>query len=426
MMKVVMILLILLSYGYGKVYDIKEIYNLSFVNSEDYEIASLQKEVASKGIEKSFSSFYPKVEIESEYSKVNEFPVFIDGIEEERRDRRTDVTFSFEQVLYDKSKYLDFKDKKLLFNQAHLEKEKAKQQLIFDVTKYYFETLMKLNQLHLIEQKIKRFEKILERSKYKYKSGFISKADYLEALSQKEELLTQELQYRLEYNKTKSFLEKLTGMKNIEVKSKIKLTNINNHTLSSYLNDFDENIDFKVQKLKVNRAIISEDLALSQFEPRFLLTYEHKSNDIPETENQKKIALVFSLNIFNGFYDLKNYEEVKIQKLIEKSNLNKLIKDIKQEIDNKISEVNTFYKIILKYPKIIETKEFALEGMRERFNVGTKSIIDLLDEENKYFEKLNKFTEYKYQFIIEYTTLHFFTNRLNEDFLNEINGFVYE
>lgn len=64
--------------------------------------------------------------------------------------------------------------------------------------------------------------------------------------------------------------------------------------------------------------------------------------------------------------------------------------------------------------------------MRERFQRGTKSIIDLLDEENKYFEKLNKYTEYEYQFVIEYTTLKQYTNSLDEEFINKINGFLYE
>ncbi len=426
MIRLVGILFVLMSFTYAKIYDVKEIYDLSYINSDDFKIAMLKEKVADKGVDKALSSFYPKVDFETEYSKVNEFSVVVDDIEREKKDNRTDVTILLEQVIYDRAKYLDYKDKTIFYEQTALEKEKAKQQLIFDVTKYYFETLMKLKQVQLVQQKLKRFEKILERSKYKYKSGFISKADYLEALSQKEELITQKFHYEFEYKKTKSFLEKFAGVDSIKIKDKIKLSNVNNTLLRDYISEFEENLDLKIQQLKLNRADINQSMAFSQFEPKFILTYEHKSNDIPKSENEKKLAFLFSINVFNGFYDLRNYQEAKIQKMIEKAQLSKLIKDIKQEIKNKLLQVKTFHKIILEYPKIITTKEFSLEGMRERFNVGTKSIIDLLDEENKYFEKLNKFTEYKYQFIIEYATLRFFTNSLDEEFLNEINGFIYE
>ena len=64
--------------------------------------------------------------------------------------------------------------------------------------------------------------------------------------------------------------------------------------------------------------------------------------------------------------------------------------------------------------------------MQERFNIGTKSIVDLLDEENEYFEKLNIFTEYQYQFLLEYSELMKYTNYLNEEFLNKVDRLIYE
>lgn len=411
---------------FARVYDVKELYDLSYLNSDNLKIAVLRKKESNEEWDKSLSSFYPKIKIEKEFFKVNQFPVIIDGVEKEKRIHRRDMTITLDQVLYDRSKYLDYKDKKNAFFQADLQKQKENQQLIFDVIQYYFETLYKSKQLELSEQKLNRFTKILERAELKYKAGFISKADYLEAKSEKEELETQRLQYKLDYQTSKSFLEKFTGLNELEIKKKINVDNVNTESLLNYLSEFENSVDVKIQRFKLKRADISQSIAYSQFEPKVTLSYEHKQNDIPESDAQKKLTFLVSLNLFNGFYDMNNYQQSKIRRIIEKTTLNKLIKDVKQNIKNKINKVKTFHHIILSYPEIIRTKEFSLEGMRERFNVGTKSIIDLLDEENKYFEKLNKFTEYKYQFVIEYATLRQFTNSLNDNFIDQVNGFVYE
>jgi outer membrane protein len=106
--------------------------------------------------------------------------------------------------------------------------------------------------------------------------------------------------------------------------------------------------------------------------------------------------------------------------------MNQLIKDTKQSINNKYQKVKTYIEIIKSYPAIIQAKAFSLESMREKFNVGTKTIINLLDEENKYFDKLNKYTEYKYQYVVEYTSLKQYTNSLDEEFIKKVNGFISE
>ena len=425
-MKIVFLCIGITIFCYAKKYDLIEVYNLAYANSESYEISVLKENSSEKEIDKSLAAFYPKVSLDTEYMKLNKYPVIVDGVEKYKRTHRRDITVNVDQVLYDRSKYLDYKDKKNLFNQRVLEKYKEEQQLIFDVTKYYFETIYKAKQVELVEQKLKRFEKIVERALLKYKSGFISKADYLEAKSERDELVTQKLQMNLDFETSKSFLQKLTGVDKMNIKNNIILDNVNVTSVLNEFNGFENNLDFKIQKYKLDRADINSSMAIASFEPTITFNYEHVDNDIEASDNQNTLTFLFSFNIFNGFYDLKNYQQAKIEQSIERLTLKKLVKDIQQNIKNKVNKIKTYHEIILSYPEVLETKAFSLDGMRERFKVGNKSIIDLLDEENKYYEKLNKYTEYKYEFILEYTTLMQYVSRLDERFLNNVNGFVNE
>ncbi|WP_422142291.1 TolC family protein [Malaciobacter mytili] len=188
----------------------------------------------------------------------------------------------------------------------------------------------------------------------------------------------------------------------------------------------DDNIDIKIQKLKVIQTKIKKELSFSKFEPTLSLNYEYEMNNVPGIDNEKNLIFLLRINLFNGFYDVRNYEQSKISTIIETLVFNKLLKETKQNLKNKINKITSYFKIIKSYPEILKSKKFSLDGMRERFNSGTKSIIDLLDEENKYYEKLNKFTEFKYLFILEYASLKQYTSSLDNEFLEKVNGFLYE
>jgi|GEM_PF-4830102 len=425
-MRKLFLLIFLYSFSFAKTYNLVQLYKLSFSNSEDYEIGKLKREFSNKELDKSISAFYPKVSIEKKLMKVNEFPVVVNGVEQERRDNRQDTTFIVEQIIYDRSKYYDYRLKSNDLLQSEIEVDKKQQELMFDLIKYYLDSLLKIKQIELLNQKLKKVDAILLRAQVKMDSGFISKSDYLEAKVQKDEILTQIIKRKLDYNISKSYLEKLSGIENIDVKKNINLALFNIKNLDEYSNKVEDNLDIQVQKLKLKNSNMKVSKSISNFEPIIFAKYEHISNDIPENENERTLSLSLKFNIFNGFYDLKSYQQSRIEKSMEKLSFDKLLKDIEQDVKNKINNLSSYYEIIKSYPQILEEKSFVLEGMQERFNIGTKTIIDLLDEEDEYFEKLNTFTQYQYQFLLEYTELMKYTNYLNEKFLGEIDKLIYE
>ncbi|WP_419678262.1 TolC family protein [Aliarcobacter lanthieri] len=425
-MKIFIFLLTFSSLVFGKTYSLYDLYKLSSISSEDYEISKLQNEYTDKEVDKSISAFYPKVEISSELMKINEFPVIIDGVEQEKRENRRDTTFTVEQTIYDRSKYYDYKVKSNELLQSEFEIDKQEQELMFNVINYYLDSLLKAKQIELLNQKLKRIDTIVLRAKVKMDSGLISKADYLEAQLQKDEILTQIIKRKLDYKVSKSYLEKLSGVQELDIKKNINLALFDIKNLNESSKDIEDNLDIQVQKLKLKNSDIKVSKSISSFEPVIFAKYEHVANDIPENENERTLSLFLKFNIFNGFYDIKNYQQSRIEKNIEKLNFNKLVKDVEQNIKNKVNNLYSYYEIIKSYPEVLEAKRFVVDGMQERFNIGTKSIIDLLDEENEYFEKLNIFTEYQYQLLLEYTELMKYTNFLNEEFLNEIDRLIYE
>jgi outer membrane protein len=425
-MKKIAFCILLYSVAFSKTYNLTEIYDSSFSNNESYEISTLRTQYYDEEVDKSISSFYPKIDLNTEYMKINEFPVVVDNVEKERRDKRRDVTLSVEQVLYDRSKYLEYEIKKDDFFRSEIDVKIEEQEVISNIIKYYLDSLLKAKQIELLNQKSKRLDVILQRASAKFENGFISKADYFEAKSQYDELKTQLIKATLDYRLSIQTLKKFSGLNDIEIKKNIGLSSFNMSFIDGFDKKIDENLDIQNQKIKLKQVDTKISQSKSKFEPILFLNYEEIVNDIPSSENEKSLSLVLKINLFNGSYDYTNYQQSRIEKNIETLSHNKLVKEVDLGIQNKITNIESYFKIIQNYPQVLESKKFILDGMQERFDMGTKSIVDLLDEEKEYFEKLNIFTQYKYQFLVEYSELMKYTNNLNKDFLSEMDRLIYE
>lgn len=425
-MKKIAFCVLLYSVAFSKTYNLTEIYDSSFSNSENYGISILKNQYYDDEVDKSISSFYPKINLNTEYMKINEFPVIVDNVEKERRDKRRDVTLSVEQVIYDRSKYLEYEIKKNDFFRSEVDIKVEQQEVISNVVKYYLDALLKAKQVELLNQKNKRLDVILQRASAKYENGFISKADYLEAKLQYDELSTQLIKANLDYRISIHNLKRFSGLDDIEIKKNIGLSSFNMSLLDGFDKKIDENLDIQNQKLKLKQADTKILQSRSKFEPVVFLNYQEIVNDIPSSENERTLSLVLKINLFNGSYDYKNYQQSRIEKNIETLSYNKLVKEVELGVQNKLTNIDSYFRIIQNYPQVLEAKKFIVDGMQERFDMGTKSVVDLLDEENKYFEKLNIFTQYKYQFLVEYSELMKYTNNLNKDFLSEMDRLIYE
>lgn len=411
---------------FSKSLDLLEVFKLSLPQSETFKISKYKTNYADDGVDKSLSSFYPQATFQVEKINLNEFPVVVNGVVEERRTDKEDATFRVDQVIYDRSKYLNYQKASNSLDQAHLEQDKVYQELMFDVIKYYFESVLKYSKLQLLGQKLKQYEKIVERARIKYQTGFISKANYLESELEKDTIVTQKIQMELEFNIAQSYLEKFTQIPRLSIKKEIRFNNLKSENLSNELKAMNYSLDLRLQNLKFKASKIDKSIAFSGFEPTLNLSYENISHDVPGVDTEKTVTLLLKIPLFSGFSDLNSYQQARVAQMIEERTTNNLLRDLKQGISNSTATVSSYLDILKRYPKIIEYKELSVENMREAFDKGSKTIIDLLDEENKYYTKLNEYTEYQYRYIIELASLKKQTSSLNMEFLKMINGYVYE
>jgi len=420
-MKIGVGLLLCSLYVLAKTYTVQEVVSLSIDNSKKIDIASLAHSIQYKEVAKSKSFFYPTAYVELTYDK----QVLFNDNRIKKQNEKVEGTFNIEQVLYDRSKYLEYEKEKHNFFLTQLDENNEKNKLVLEVIQTYLETLFKKKQIYLIEYKKNHINKIVQKAKLEYEQGFISKAEYQESLSQKYELQVSELERKLEYENLKTKLGIFTSVENIDVYNNIKISSSKLQQFKYFENALEDNYEVQTIYTQIKQSKVDKSIAYSKFEPTVKLNYEYLDVDLAKGDGTNNFSVVLNIPLFEGFSKYNNLDQTLLKEKQKQEQLEDIKLDQYEKLKKSYLKLTTYQEILALYPGIIDAKELRLVALSEEFSSGIKSLVELLDETNKYFEKYNKYVEYKYLYLSELASLHYETNKLDEQFITTLNGYIY-
>jgi adhesin transport system outer membrane protein len=138
----------------------------------------------------------------------------------------------------------------------------------------------------------------------------------------------------------------------------------------------------------------------SAFKPRVdvRLTGQHGSNinsEIGET-NDKSAQVVLSWNLFNGFSDRAKLHQLADQINMSRDYRDKVCRDLRQNLEiayNDNRKISELLKYLDQHQLSIEK---ARDAYRQQFDIGQRTLLDLLDTENELFQAKRAYVEAEY------------------------------
>lgn len=144
----------------------------------------------------------------------------------------------------------------------------------------------------------------------------------------------------------------------------------------------------------------------SAFQPRVdvRLSGQHGSNinsEIGET-NDKTAQVVLSWNIFNGFSDRSKLHQLADQINMSRDYRDKVCRDLRQNLEiayNDNHKISELLKYLDQHQLSIEK---ARDAYRQQFDIGQRTLLDLLDTENELFQAKRAYVEAEYDQQVAY------------------------
>ena len=149
------------------------------------------------------------------------------------------------------------------------------------------------------------------------------------------------------------------------------------------------NPKIKAQRSDIETQQAQAGLDKSAFSPNIYLeagpTYTYQGGSSIDDQGGMLVMLRASWNLFNGGYDWFNVKGSLARARQMKQELNSLLDSLRQESENTWSELMASRDLSKHYSDAVDFSTKTRDMYLEQFNVGQRSLLDVLDSENELF-----------------------------------------
>ncbi len=377
---------------YAKDLTLMEAYNLALSKSNKILSSKYVSQSRKEDINQTKAALYPQLSAKVSYgNRFSHMSELINKDKKPERERSLDYTLSLRQSIYDPELYSKIEMEKYREKLFSLQFQKDKQKLFLDVFKSYIKIFRLENIISLLESKTMYFKYANDSAKKKYKMNLMNKMDMLRA--------------NVDYNTVKIKLKKEKQLLKVARNDLKKFTEIADFSLPSInyninieevekLKKLINNEDIYLSNLVVQEAKITKDFSKSMldnafdahlpklsFDANYTKYYSHdRASDYEDTT---RYMVVLNLPLYSGGYTNSKVKSSKLKYSASIEDLKLVEKEIKTEIEEYRSEFNAAFETLILYKTSLESANLYLDSIKQAYDKGLKSIIDLYEAKNK-------------------------------------------
>ncbi|MCF5845486.1 outer membrane channel protein TolC [Aeromonas veronii] len=347
---------------------------------------------------------------------------------------RASGSLSLDQSIYRRSNWvnLDISEKSATQNDVAYNLEI--QNLMVRTAKAYFDVLKAMDTLEFVRANKVAVERQLEQTQQRFEVGLTAITDVHEAEASRDQALADEINAENELDNSYETLRELTGIdhRNLDV--------LNTDRFSPQKTAFgsDKWLELALDKnLQLHSARISKDIAKERIdlaktghEPTLDLdaglqtsNTDYKLDSIQSggNDNQANIGLTFKLPIYSGGATSSKVKQAQYDYVAASELLEKNFRSVQSTVRSSYNNVNASIGSVRAYSQSVVSADSALKATEAGYEVGTRTIVDVLDSTKKLYSAKQKLSEARYNYILNILSLKQAAGVLEAQDLVEVN-----
>ena len=429
--------------------DLAQIYRLAVDNDPTLLRAAAERNAAQKGIDIAKSGFLPQVSGEAGYSdSTSESPlVFESGIQVFDSDSSGwQAGITLNQSIFDWTVWRNADIAEKQAYQSEVAYSNAQQDLMLRVVNAYFQALQARDDLSFAEAEKKAIERQLEQTKQRFSVGLTAITDVHEAQAQYDSAVAREIQARNAVEIALEDIREITGQypqtlaaldtdtfspsspAPDDVRQWVKKAESGNLSLleSKVL------VDIAEQQIQLNQAghypTVSLQASYSTQDNERTITTDNgqqQTTNLPRLDS-RSIGLNVSVPIFSGFRTSSEVAQARDNYVASSQQMVQTRRNIEREVRNAYYQVTASIASINAFQQSVVSAESALKATEAGFEVGTRTIVDVLDSTRNLYNAKRNLSEARYGYIRQILTLEQAAGQLQEQDLMAINSSLSE
>ncbi|EOX3343090.1 outer membrane channel protein TolC [Vibrio cholerae] len=406
--------------------NLAEIYNQAKENDPQLLSVAAQRDAAFEAVTSSRSALLPQINLTAGYN-----------INRSNRDSRDSDILSagvgFSQELYQRSSWVSLDTAEKKARQADSQYAATQQGLILRVAKAYFEVLRAQDNLEFVRAEKAAVGRQLEQTKQRFEVGLSAITDVHDAQAQFDGVLADEVLAENSLTNSYEALREITGQEY----SKLAVLDTKRFAASRTTESSEALIEkAQQQNLSLLAARISQDvardnisLASSGHLPSLTLDggYNYADNrnsnaSTPSDYNDFKIGVNLSVPLYTGGNTTSLTKQAEFAYVAASQDLEAAYRSVVKDVRAYNNNINASIGALRAYEQAVISAKSALEATEAGFDVGTRTIVDVLDATRRLYDANKNLSNARYDYILSVLQLRQAIGTLSEQDVMDINA----
>ncbi|RUO39690.1 outer membrane channel protein TolC [Idiomarina aquatica] len=431
--------------------DLAQIYQLAVQNDPALLRAAAERDAAQKQVDIAESAFWPQLTGQAGYTESTRESYNFDDSSQSYylADSNTDgwdASITLNQSIFDWStwKQADIAEKQAY--QAEVAYRDAAQSLMLRVVNAYFGALQAQDDLAFAEAEKRAIERQLEQTKQRFSVGLTAITDVHEAQAQYDSAVAAEIQAQNAVDIAFENIREITGqypnqLAGLQTQSfdpskptpedvRQWVTKAENNNLS--LMQSMVAVDIAEQRIKVEQSGHYPTVGLqasystgdSETEAE-IPGFGTRTSNPPRLDN-KSIGISVNVPIFSGYRTTALTEQARDNYVATSQTMVETRRTVERETRNAFYDVTASLSSIRAFEQAVTSAESALKATEAGFEVGTRTIVDVLNSTRNLFNARRNLAEARYGYIRQRLALEQAVGDLTPEDLQGINAALSE
>lgn len=421
--------------------DLAQVFQLALQNDPTLQRVDAERRVAQRGVDISKAGFWPQIGFSAGYDRSqSERGQFVAADQFAIIDSTTrgwSAGFNLSQTVFDMNVWdnADISEKRAY--QAEVNYLSERQQLMLRVVNAYFTVLQRQDDFDFAEAEKKAIERQLEQTKQRFSVGLTAITDVHEAQAQFDNSVAREIQARNAIEIAQESLREITGRYHQQL-SRLDTTKFapespqptDAKTWVTIAED--KNLQLLVQRVAVEIADQEIDLARNGHLPKVSLSASYTTSDgrsesggtvnnSPRLDSNS-IGLSLTVPIFTGFRTSSQVDQARESFVASSQQLEFVRRNVERSVRSSYYDVVASVATIKALEQAVISAESALKATQTGFEVGTRTIVDVLDSTRNLFNARRNLSTARYGYIRQYLNLKQASGQITEQDLVAINA----
>ncbi len=346
---------------------------------------------------------------------------------------RNRITLNVSQAIYNRASWMNFKKAMHGVNAAEAAYQAEEQFLIIRVAEAYFSVLAAEEDLSFSRAEARAIRKQLDQAQQRYDVGLIAITDVHEAQSAYDNARAREIQAENALGNAREALREIIGSdpgKLANLKSRIALSKPQPSDIEYWANQaLDNNPVVKAAEETVEASSREVEVQRSGHFPTLNLVgnavREEYGNapvlDQYRDQETSNIGLELRIPLYSGGATTASTSQARHNLRAERYNLESAKREASRNVRNAYRGVITSISQVNALAAARVSAQSALNATQAGYDVGTRTLVDVLIAERNLFDARRAYAQARYQYVLNDLLLHQAAGTLGEDDIKRIN-----